>query len=137
MAILEINWNPTQRHLRQFAIAWVVFFTGLGGLAWARGHSFGWSAALGVIAGLGVVDFFRPGFLRPAYLVWMSLAFPIGWTVSHLLLLIVYYLILTPVGLVMRIVGYDPMQRQFDRSAKSYWTPHDPSAESVRYFKQY
>jgi hypothetical protein len=57
--------------------------------------------------------------------------------VSHLLLLVVYYLVLTPIGLLMRLIGYDPLQRRFDRSAQSYWTPHDPAADDARYFKQF
>ena len=74
--------------------------------------------------------------LVPLIVAYM-LALPIGWTISHLLLLFVYYMVVTPIGLIMRLVGYDPMQRQFDRAAKSYWIKHDPAAEPTRYFKQY
>ena len=86
---------------------------------------------------VGGIGFVLPGMLRPIYVAWMTLAMPIGWVVSHLLLLFVFYLVVTPIGLAMRLIGYDPLTRQLDRSAKSYWTPHDPSGEAARYFKQY
>ena len=59
-----------------------------------------------------------PNVRRLLYLGWMRVFYPIGWVVSHLLLAIVYYLVLTPIGLVMRLFGGDPMHRGFDRSAK-------------------
>ena len=68
------------------------------------------AAAFWAVAAAGLVGVLRPGFLRPVYVLWMALAFPIGWTVSHLLLLIVYYLVLTPIGLLMRLFGYDPLE---------------------------
>ena len=43
------------------------------------------------------------------FLGWMYAAFPIGWTISHLLLLAVYYFVLTPVGLALRLTGRDPV----------------------------
>ena len=137
MAILDINWNPDRRQIRQFAAIWIVFFAALGGLAWIRGQSVFWSALFGCVAAIGLVEYFRPGFMRPIYLAWMYVAFPIGWIISHLLLLAVYYLILTPTGLVMRLFGYDPMRKHFDATAKTYWTACEASSDSANYFKQY
>ena len=67
----------------------------------------------------------------------MCAAFPIGWTVSYLLLAAIFFLVLTPIGLVMRLFGRDPMLRALDRSAKTYWVPHNPGADPRRYFKQF
>jgi len=137
MALLDVNWNPSRRELRQFALLWIGFF-GLIGAYSLWGHdSLRAATAFWAVAAAGLVGYLRPGVFRPVYLLWMALALPIGWTISHLLLLIVYYLILTPIGLLMRLVGYDPMERRLDRSAKSYWTAHDPEADAARYFKQY
>jgi hypothetical protein len=71
------------------------------------------------------------------YIGWMYLAFPIGWTVSHVLLAVTYYLVLTPIGLIMRAVGRDPMRRRLDPEAKSYWIEHRPDRDPSRYFRQY
>ena len=54
-----------------------------------------------------------------------------------LILAVVYYLVLFPIGLILRLRGYDPMQRRFDRSAKSYWTPREQEEGTERYFKQF
>jgi hypothetical protein len=67
----------------------------------------------------------------------MYAAYPIGWTISHLLLLIVYYVILTPVGLAMRLAGRDPLDRSPDPAAESYWVRRTPPDSPARYFRQF
>ncbi len=103
---------------------------------WAK-HAPSHAVVWWVVAAVGIGGYFLPRAMKPIYVTWMALAMPIGWVVSHLLLLGVYYVVLTPIGLLMRLFGYDPMQRQFDRTATTYWTPHDPETEAARYLKQY
>ena len=62
---------------------------------------------------------------------------PIGWTVSHVVVSIVFYLVMTPIGLIMRMVGHDPMCRHLDPNASSYWMAYNPKADSARYFRQF
>ena len=50
---------------------------------------------------------------------------------------LIYYLVLTPIGLLMRVFGKDPMRRRLDRTAESYWIERDEAAASERYFKQF
>ncbi|MDP6944225.1 MAG: SxtJ family membrane protein, partial [Myxococcota bacterium] len=89
------------------------------------------------VAGVITLVFFAIKPLQvPIYLGWIYLAFPIGWTVSHVLMMFVYYLVLTPFGIVMRLIGRDPMFRRFDKSATSYFVDHE-AAETGRYFKQF
>jgi hypothetical protein len=64
----------------------------------------------------------------------MRAVFPIGWVMSHAILILAYFLILTPIGWLMRFF-HDPMQRSFDRDSKSYWLPWE-SSDSERYFRQ-
>ena len=137
MALLEVNWNPDRRELKQFALMWIGFFGLFGAYSLFLNGTSGAALVLWAVAATGLVGYFRPGMLRPVYVVWMALALPIGWTISHLLLLVMYYLLITPIGLLMRLFGYDSLERQIDRSAKTYWVPHDPGAEPSRYFKQF
>ena len=68
---------------------------------------------------------------------WTRAASPIGWTISTLVLAVVYYLVLTPIGLIMRVVGYDPMHRKIDRDATTYWIARESQTDAKRYFRQF
>jgi len=74
---------------------------------------------------------------RRLYVGWLLAFLPLGWTVSHLLLAVVYYLVITPIGLVMRLAGRDPLQRKFDRTADTYWIQRKQPDNSKRYFQQF
>lgn len=90
------------------------------------------------VAGIGALAVWAsPRFGRRLYVGWMLAALPIGWTLSHLLLALVYYLVVTPIGLVMKLVGYDPMKRAFDRTSETYWVERRPETEASRYFRQF
>jgi hypothetical protein len=67
----------------------------------------------------------------------MYAAYPIGWVVSHVLLGLIYFGLLTPVGWLMKLFGYDPMERRFDRAAASYWVERERQTDAGRYFKQF
>ena len=92
MAMIDINWNPDKRELRQFAGMWLVFFGAIGGyLFWTSGSQ-GWGAVVGAVAALvGLPGLLLPQIMKPIYVVWMAAAFPIGWTISHLLLGVIFY----------------------------------------------
>jgi len=138
MAVIEINWNPSSRELRQFAGLWLVFFGGLGGFIYYGDSSSVLAAAMLAAAGVvGLPGLLWPVLMRPIYVAWMVAAFPIGWTVSHLLLGVIFYLVITPLGLLMRMLGHDPMNRGFDRDASTYWSEHLTGRDPSRYFRQF
>src|SRR5690606_31690769 len=137
MALLEINKNPSDKELKQFACIWFpAFFVVLGIVA---GTKFGiWSIVIPVWLAVGLVSFagaMNPRMMRPIFVGWMTAAYPIGWTVSHLVLAITYYLVMTPIGLLIRLSGRDPMQRKWNREAKSYWIAREGESDKKRYFK--
>ena len=139
MAVVDINWKPTPRAQWWFVGFWLpAFFLLLGGiLLWRTGSfpvSMGVWAVGGVITALGC---FVPTLRRPLWIGWMCAAYPMGWIVSHLLLAAIFYLVVTPVGIVMRLVGRDPLRRTMDRSASTYWIPHTSETDVSRYFRQY
>jgi len=71
------------------------------------------------------------------YVQWMRAVEPVGWSFSCLLFAVVYFGMITPMGWLMRAVGYDPLQRRFDRDAPSYWVERPPTPEIDRYFRQF
>jgi hypothetical protein len=134
----DIPFQPTRTTLRQFAGLWLVFF---GGLAAWQGLARGQTTLATVLAVLaltvGPIGLARPEWLRPLYVVWMVLAFPIGWTVSLLMLAVMFYGLFTPIGLAFRLLGRDPLHRARRPGLATYWTPKPTPADVRRYFKQF
>lgn len=58
--------------------------------------------------------------LNPVYIVWMRLGVVMGWVMNKLVLTSVFVVIFIPIGLIMRIIRRDPLDRSFDEDAKSY-----------------
>ena len=148
MALVEINWRPDKRRLREFGAAAAVLLAALGGWAVWRHTLFGvtlepatartaaealWIAA-GLVAALTVAV---PAALRPIYVGLSVVALPIGVAVSYIILAVLFYGVITSVGLVMRLVRRDPLRRRFDPAERTYWTRREPPAEKRRYFRQF
>ncbi len=72
-----------------------------------------------------ILGFAAPDSLRLAYIGWMRLAFILGWINTRIILAFVFYLILTPIGVAMRIFGKDLMERRLEKDKVSYWLPKD------------
>ncbi len=64
-----------------------------------------------------------PRLLNPVYRVWMKIGMALGWVNSRIILGLVFYALILPMGLVMRLFGKDPMRRKYDSSLKSYRIP--------------
>jgi hypothetical protein len=138
MALVDINWKPTDRDLRIFTgLQWAFF----GVMAWIAWHHHGWVALAGLIVAastlLAIAGLVAPQRIRPVYVGWMLAVFPIGWMVSHVVFAAVYYLVFTPIGWVLRSAGHDPMKRQWDRTAMTYWKRRGEAPEAKRYFRQF
>ena len=136
--MIDINWNPSKKELRQFAGLFLAIFGSIG--AWLHFQSGiePWGMVLGAVAGVvGVVGLAVPMAIKPLFVGWIVAAYPIGWTISHVLLALIYYVILTPIGLLLRAGGTDPMERTLDAEAKTYWTERDTDRSAASYFRQY
>ena len=138
MALLEINRNPSRRDLAWFGVVLMLFLAVVGAMIGRALHS---DVARNVLWGAGIVFaiayYAVPPLRRPMFVGWMYAAYPIGWGVSHVLLGLVYFGVVTPIGLLMRAVGHDPMARRFDRSAPTYWIARKPVTDVKRYFRQF
>jgi hypothetical protein len=136
--VIDLNLNPTRKELRTFGLCALAFLALVGWIVFRRTGSMPAGAS---IAGLGLVvaalGLTAPRALRPLWIVLMVVNYPIGWVVTHVVMALIFYLVVTPVGVIMRLSGRDPMERTFDRSAKSYWKPRRTESGSDRYFRQY
>lgn len=139
MPLIAIDWDPPRSKRRRFVGLWLPLFAALvGGLAaWGAGRV---EAGLpfwipgAAVAALGIL--FDP--LARWLFVGASLAtWPIGWAVSHAWLGLVYYAFVTPVGLLLRAAGRDPLERRIESERPSYWTQRRAVGGLERYFRQY
>ena len=136
--MIEINRNPSAKQLRWVGGLILLFFALIAAIAWWRFDARTVAYVLVAFGGVVCAVFYAvPQWRRAIYLGWMYAAYPIGWVISHILLAMVFYLVITPIGLIMRLLGKDPLQRDLDPDAPTYWTRRPPAAEPQRYFRQF
>lgn len=115
------NKKLTIKELREFGFLTGGIIAGLFGLILPliKGHSLPiipWIIAI-VLAGLAI---FLPKSLDPVYGIWMKIGLALGWVNSRIILSIVFFIILTPMALIMKLLKRDTMARSFDFQVESY-----------------
>lgn len=138
MSLIELRTEASKKELAWFGLLLLAFLGIVGLVVWRATGALDapryiWGAGLALAA----VYYAVPPLRRPLFAGWMYAAYPIGWVVSHVLLGAIYFGVLTPIGLLMRAAGYDPMERRFDRAASSYWVEREQSPDLSRYFRQW
>lgn len=71
-----------------------------------------------------------PPLLKPLYHAWMKFGEVAGWINTRIILFILFYLVVFPVGLVMKLFGADPLHRKAEASAQSYRVEREASDKS-------
>jgi len=110
---------------RSFALVFVIFFLLLGSVTWWKGGQL-YPVYLVLAAATGTVGIFRPAWLTPFNRVWMLFAELLHRVVNPVVLAILFWVVITPVALIMRMFRRDPLRRSFDPVTKSYWIKRDP-----------
>jgi saxitoxin biosynthesis operon SxtJ-like protein len=77
-----------------------------------------------------------PRSLTHVYRVWMAAGEALGWINTRILLSVIFYGLVTPMGIIMRRFGRDPMQRRFEPGVATYRVPKpsQPAAHMTRQF---
>jgi hypothetical protein len=81
---------------------------------------------LALAAALVVPALVAPRILSHPYRVWMAIGTALGWINTRIILSIVFFGMITPMGFVMRLSGRDPMRRNFESDAATYRVPARP-----------
>lgn len=118
--MVEVEKEVTRTNLRVLGIGFFFILSGIGGFLLWKGLTITGVVLLGAGMGFGGVGVFAPFLLKPVYGPWMVVAEKLGRINTVVLLAAIYYLAITPIGLVMRLVGKNPLDRG-KRRAKSYW----------------
>ena len=82
--------------------------------------------ALAASAAVAAVTLIRPSLLTVPNRLWMKFGLLLGRIVSPVVIGILYYLVITPFGIVMRLAGKDPLRLRREPEAQSYWIKRDP-----------
>ncbi len=115
-----------------FAFIGIVLIPAL--IFWKRGE---WTdfSSLSAVIGLvmGLEGRFDPKTLRPLYIGWMKLAMILNWIMTRLIISFVFFLLMTPIGLIRRIGGSKTsasFHKFKDSTVESYWIQRDPVRKS-------
>ncbi len=137
--MIPIQTNPSDRQLRQFAGIWFPLFAAMLGYILISAFELNQVAyGLWIFAGIAaVVGLIVPRAIKFLFVGLMFATFPIGFVVSHVILVLLYYVILSPLGILLRVMGKDPMLKKPDPNASSYWKEREPVTTSDVYFRQF
>lgn len=142
--MIELDLRPDTNKLRQFG--YICFFGfGLFGLlvahktgAWEEPGKWTIPAVLWGLAVLcPILSLTAPISLTPLYIALMIIAFPIGLIISNLLLLIIFFLLFTPLALWFRMMGRDELKLKRLPEVSSYWIRYRSPADVESYFRQF
>jgi hypothetical protein len=135
LAIIRID-TPSPSARRSFGAVLFAFFAILGAvLSWRVGSLNAGYVPWAAGAALALLYYAIRPLQIPLYKGWMHLVSPIGWVVSHVILAFIYYVVVTPIALVMRIFGRDKLERRF-AAVETYWTERPPEIDPGSYFRQ-
>jgi hypothetical protein len=136
-AFQHVKWRPDRPELRRFALAMLVGFAALGCIAALRGHGVGkttaWLWATGVVLALASQV---PLLGRTVYLAVHLPSRMVGFVVSHVLVTLIFLFLFTPLGLVSRLLGRDPLALK-PPGRLSRWTTCDQSIDPRGYYRQF
>jgi predicted membrane metal-binding protein len=85
-----------------------------------------WSLAVG--AAFVAAAFAFPRVLRPLNRLWFKFGLLLGAIIAPIVMALMFFLVFTPIGLVMRLLGKDLLRQRMDGDEQSYWIPREDSA---------
>ena len=140
----EIDWNPDKLAIQQFGR---VLFLGcpLAALAWyclVRWFSGEWVLAVpiwitGIGWAIGLLAFISRALALPFYLLWFFLVAVIDTVVTNTLFISLFYLVISPVALLMKLLGRDPLARRIEPERETYFLDAPKAKGPESYYNQF
>lgn len=131
--MIAIDWKPDAKALGKFGRSMLIF-----GLVFAAWFAFKGKPTLAWVCGtVGVLCFgssiVAPPVARLFYVAWMALAWLLSQLITPIIMGALYYLVITPIGLLLRLTGHDRLRLRKPKG-DSYWTECKASASYERQF---
>ncbi len=131
------NIKEDKTTLRKFGLTVGAVLLLVGIVLYLTGKSssvvFGGAGVLLILFGL-----ILPNILKPLNKIWMTLAVILGWFRSRLILFILFYIVITPIGFFLRIAGKDFLNLRTDKNSDSYWEKREKTVkEKIDYERQF
>ena len=128
--------NQEKRRLRKFGFTMAIVLSIIGALLiWYNKPA--WPYLFSIAGIFLVFAFVLPQSLKPIEWTWIKLAFVIGTISTLTILTLVYYLVMTPIGLLRQLFCKDPLGVKIDKETNSYWKPVDSKGSKSRPYKPY
>jgi hypothetical protein len=119
--------------VKKFGLMFALVSAVIGG-ALAYAGSPGWLWVVATMLFFLLTGLFAQPVLRPVYRVWMAFARVLAWVNTRVLLGVFFYLALTPMGVLLRLMGKDLLDERIDRKSATYWVKRPPAPfDSKRY----
>ena len=145
--LVDIDWTPPRKTLTGFGWAGLFMLPAIGALIWWRGGFLFWSfpdsaqTVFFVLLGLGVFgalcSLLEPRGNLPLYWLLLAVGIPIAFVLNFVIFGLLFYGMITPLGLFFHLIGRDALQRKLDPEAETYWQDHEAPRDVSRYFKQF
>ena len=134
----EINKIKTEKKdLQNFGFtAGIILLVISGFLFWKEKEAFQIFVAIGITLFFTTIAI--PVVLKPVYWVWMIFAIILGWFMTRVILSLLFYVVITSIGLILRLLGKQFLELRWDKSKESYWNfKNDDPLEKENYEKQF
>ncbi|MEP7076865.1 MAG: hypothetical protein ABI878_13745 [Acidobacteriota bacterium] len=143
MPFVQLNWKPNRKEIRQFGAIFLGGFVliGLIKLLWPWTWLFSRNETVGlafIIIGVAVGGIGLTGTkaAMPFYWAWLGIAFVIGNVMSRVIITLIYFAVITPLGFLSSLAGRDKLQLK-KRDTDTYWSDISLPKEIEKYERQF
>jgi hypothetical protein len=131
------NIKSGRNELRKFGLTMGIVLVLLGGLTWWRGKDY-YYYFLGVAAAFILIGAAIPFLLKHIHKFWMTLAVLMTWVMTRVILSLLFYLGLTPIGFLAKLFRKDFLGLKFNKNTiHSYWIPKEKVKDRNNYERQF
>lgn len=133
----RIDWKPDRPRIRTFAITLVIASWLFGALLLLSGRTSGALYVASVGTTLGVCSYLLPRAGKFVYLFWMGLSYILGRIFSPVMTALIFFLMVTPIGLLLRLFGRDPLRLRRPPKVSSYFAEHPDLSDREHFRRQF